>query len=213
MGRVIEPLVAPLITRVNTQLGWKLVLYPHWRPVFLLMMVPIIGPARVLRVMGYTPQAVVLLVIVIPCLLTGALIAGLLPLEGRLWELALLVLAPIIWCCAGLVLMFLIEKVWGALDDTYILDEESQFALGGFNDNSYTVFCFVNAHCPSWSASTANLGESQLWDTYACDHCSLRWRAFHDGGWGNKRIGLSILSGFFLAGMVVVADALIKAAI
>jgi hypothetical protein len=37
LALVIEPIVAPIIAWINAHLGWHLVLYPHWRPLFLLM--------------------------------------------------------------------------------------------------------------------------------------------------------------------------------
>jgi hypothetical protein len=46
MAAWIEPLLAPAIAWISVLLGWELKLYPHWRPLSLLLMMYMVAKAR-----------------------------------------------------------------------------------------------------------------------------------------------------------------------
>src|SRR5262245_26826642 len=46
LASYVEPLIIPVISWVNSVLGWHLVLTPIWRPLFLLFSIGIVAAAR-----------------------------------------------------------------------------------------------------------------------------------------------------------------------
>jgi hypothetical protein len=60
MEHIIQPYILPAIVWINAQFGWRLVLDPIWRPIFLIVIIPILALARIdwregarIRAVGY----------------------------------------------------------------------------------------------------------------------------------------------------------------
>jgi hypothetical protein len=181
MALAIEPLLAPAITWINSRLGWHLVLYQHWRPLFLLMIVLLMGFARIewpKNLDGWGE-----LVIMGIGSLFGALLAGLVPIEGRWWEQGLLAVAPLF---SIVMITELIARPMLVL--IYIIAMSGSFlpGLGRFSGVVTLAGCVIY------------IAEDCIVDGFKTQDITL------------ARSGFGILSGFILAGMIVAADWAVK---
>jgi hypothetical protein len=99
LALAIEPFIAPIIAWINAHLGWQLMLYPHWQPLFLLTMILHMGTFRAilrrdLKWLTKFSSATFNVVMIIIAALIGSLLAGLMPIEGHWWEQGMLAMLP-----------------------------------------------------------------------------------------------------------------------
>jgi hypothetical protein len=99
MARLVEPLVLPVIAWINELFGWRLKLYPHWRPMFLLMAILLL-PLAPKQIPSFR-KLLATLTFLLPAM-AGAILAGLVPIDGPWYFQGLIVIAPIagIWAFA-----------------------------------------------------------------------------------------------------------------
>jgi hypothetical protein len=200
MALAVEPLVVPLIAIINSGTGWRLTLYPHWRPLFLLMMVFFIGTLRAafrdVRINGRVAFRWVLIIVVI---LISALLAGLVAIEGRWWEQGLLALLPFS--------PLLPNIVAAAAGSVRGIGNRVAVVL------SFSLLPFTFAVCLSFvpgferSAGIATL--AVLMATISVGVFAVA--GIRDSDRSAIRAGFSMLGGFIVAGIILVADAIFKA--
>ena len=94
-GGLLRPALQPVLDWLNQTLHWSLQLHPHWAPLFALGMVVVLSATRASdnltfaqRFGGGALYSVLLLL--------GAILAGLVPLDGAWWAQALAVVAPLL---------------------------------------------------------------------------------------------------------------------
>jgi hypothetical protein len=209
MARVIEPLVTTAIAWINAQLGWHLVLYPHWRPLFLLTMVLIVGAARVIlseewRATGYKTNLGLDFGACAIGALIGALLAGLVPVDGGAWQQGLLAIPPLTVPGLYLIRLYFADDV---RDVEFFRWDLEAFLLGGTLAAGIGIIAASLSFVPGFAKSAAI-------DTLAVFVAAIGLWLFIGGLRSSVRMdmraGLNILGGFIVAGMIVGADAIIK---
>jgi hypothetical protein len=91
----IEPLLAPALNWFDFHFGWKIVLHPHWKPIFLILMVFSLPYARLLWHHGAKFRAAYSGVQYIMLALAGSIVASIVPLKSEWWSQGLIPALPI----------------------------------------------------------------------------------------------------------------------
>lgn len=127
LGAVAEPWIHPFLTWIGGLFGWDLTLHPHWRPIFVLMMVYAISYARGVLRDDLHPINTSAGLLMVPCVAIGTILAGSVPLEPHWLNQGLITLLAtlgimVAWKLAHLIgfamagygQSFLRELVWEA---------------------------------------------------------------------------------------------------
>ena len=202
-GAVVEPLLQPLVDAVNAQVHLNLHLDPHWRPLFILGMVFVIGLARSSWRSGDRKDAVLAVVFIGAGALVGAFVSGLMPLEGGWWAQGLSAALPTV----ALFMFFGLATIFssGPGERTPIsaaalfilLSGAIAFAIGAAL--SFVPGLETGAGVIALATIIALFGVGFLWDGLAKNDR------------GDAALGLTILGGFASAGLVLAADIALKA--
>lgn len=208
LGRLVEPVVQPLIAWLNARFNWALELQPHWRPLFALAMVLVVALMRYEAREGRWRLAGIALIVWTPLVAAGAVAAGLAPLHGG-W------LVQGVAAAAVLGLMGLGIGVSGAVDsladgdpaealsDTpRSLVRAAGFAVMGFALGALLSLVPVLAS----GASVAAVGAFVIFMGVV-----VLLGGLSDNDASDARFGLTMLGGFLAAGLIVAADAVVKA--
>lgn len=191
LGGMFEPLLQPLIRWINSYFNWSLELQPHWRPLFVLMMIVCMSGTRTAWHAGQHFYAIKLSAAALVSALLASLIVGVAPLAAGWWAHGLAAAAPPALVIVGL----LIAAGRFELSDLYLISTIAgvMFILG------------------------AALSLAPIFAESACI-LALGVLVFFAGVWwitpGDRfktRIGLTILGGFVVAAIVVAADFALKA--
>jgi hypothetical protein len=217
LSLAIEPFIAPIIAWTNARLGCQLMLYPHWRPLFLLTMMLHMGTFRaILRedpkwFTKFSRATFKALTIIIGALI-GSLVAGLVPIEGRWWEQGMLATLPWLSMLVALALDGLPDQVAHLLDQH---DPDSKISgRSEIVEPLLTVgalFFIVAASFSFMPGFERGAGIVALAAVLALNGVTAILLGIQHADRTEIRGGLSILSGFILAGIIVGADAIIKA--
>ncbi len=204
LGSGVEPLIQPVLGWLNAALGWSLTLNPIWRPLFALGMVFAMGFARASWQEGERGKAIYFGLAFGGGALIGAAIAGLAPAEAGWAAQGVRAGAPI----AGLFAVFLLahaarEALQGKLTEAGKTLAGASLFLLIFGGAGYAVAAGLSL-VPglSHAAGILTLG----------GFVALIGLQTLSGGLGSgnnqtvARVGLTILGGFFAAGMILVAD-------
>ena len=121
LGAWLEPAILPIISWLNGMMAVELTLQPHWRAVFVLTSVVVIGYARRIWRDGEAVTAVLFASGVSVGALIGAIAAGLTPLAPVWWVQALIAAAPIAALCAAFIVAVGIYKLFkGILSGAWV---------------------------------------------------------------------------------------------
>jgi hypothetical protein len=213
----VEPAFAPLIAWINARFNWELDLHEHWRPLFLLGMVMVVGRARGFFRDAPAEAAVVGATTALGALL-GALIAGLMPLSGGPWMQGIAGAAPV---AAIFMLMQIPIALWPSsrrIDEltgikTTLRSRLRDFArtIGETAVLSAIVFAIAAgvSFIPGLStgAGILTLGGLVLLVGLETLRASL---SKESPSYAGARMGLIVLGGFLTAGLILFADLIIK---
>jgi hypothetical protein len=183
----------------TVQFGWKLVLHPHWRPLFLLGMVLVMGGARTAWRAGERQRALLGGGAYTFVFLMGSAMAGLVPLSGGWWAQGLIPAVIMFTYCVALTVFTVSSKRASLFDGirATIYFSGLCFSLGA-------ALYFVSgvdrgAGILTFGGIVAVLGASLSIDGI------LRSKHFQ------ARVGLTTVGGFVAAGLILAADALVRA--
>jgi hypothetical protein len=203
-GAVVEPLMRPFVQALNAQLHAHLQLGPHWRPLFILSMVLVVGLVRSAWRSREYGEAVFGLIFIGAGALLGALVSGLMPMSGAWWMQGLSAALPTLT-------LFSFFGLAGAMsggdpgDRTPIVPaivfvliaSALAFALGA--GRSFAPGLGAGAGVVALGAIIALFGVGFLWLGLATNDR------------GDAALGLTTLGGFASAALVLVADVAVKA--
>jgi hypothetical protein len=213
----VEPAFAPLIAWVNETFDWELTLHAHWRPLFLLGMVMVVGRAR-----GFfrdaPAEAVVVGATTALGALLGALSAGLLPLSGGPWIQGIAAAAPV---AAIFMLMQIPIALWPSskrIDEltgvkTTLRSRLRDFASTIGMTAAFSAIVFAIAagisFVPGLSTGAGILMLAGLVLFIGVE--TLRGSLSKDSpSFAGARMGLIVIGGFLTAGFILIADLIIK---
>ena len=215
LGRVCEPLLAPLIAWINDLFALDLSLQPHWRPLFILLLMFALGVARAAWSDGLQLRAIAIALIGGAGALAGAVIAGLLPLSGGWLMQAIIAGAPV-----------LVLGLFAAAPTLLMLDPNRSSEPREVSDAvlfPVLIFCVAAVaamvggmltKAVPLGAGILGLGAAILLIGLMIMLAGLTLLAGGDdsrGARGVTRYGIILIGGFATAALILGADALIKA--
>jgi hypothetical protein len=199
---VIEPLVLPIVDALNTWLNLDLRLGPHWRSLFVLGMLLVLGLARGAWRSGHRRDAALAVLVIGVGALAGALVSGLLPLAGGWWAQGLGAALPTIALFAFFGIAAALsggeEKTpVGAAVLFVVIAGALAFVLGA-----------LLSLVPGLAAGAGVLSLALMIGLFGA---GFLWNGLRNNDPGDAVLGLIVLGGFVSAGMVLIADLAVKA--
>jgi hypothetical protein len=216
LALAIEPFIAPIVAWINAHLGWQLMLYPHWRPLFLLTMILHMGTFRAILREDQNwftkfSRATFKAVTIIIGALVGSLLAGLVPIEGRWWEQGMLATLPWLSMLVAFALDGLPDQLARLLDQH---DPDSKISgRSEIVEPLLTVgalFFIVAASFSFMPGFERGAGIAALAAVLALNGVTAIVIGIQHADRTEIRGGLYILSAFILAGMIVGANTIMK---
>lgn len=203
LSAYVEPVLAPVIAWLNQTFDWRLNLMPHWRPVFLLTLIFV--SAMVRRGAAVTLIKWLSPVVAGAAALIGAAIAGCIRLDASWGGQGLIAMAPMLTVLLGMSIVvhangLLTKKrlptARGCMINVVVIAIIAgvAFLLGA--GAAFTPF--PGAGIVALGAVVMALG------------VFLAVTGFKTNNVFDTRTALIILGGFFTAGLILAADALIK---
>ncbi|MGD9966522.1 MAG: hypothetical protein AB7T59_08385 [Hyphomonadaceae bacterium] len=216
IGSICEPLIAPLIAWINAVLALDLNLQPHWRPLFLLLLMFALGVARAAWSEGARLRVIPIALVGGFGALAGAVIAGLLPLSGGWPAQAIIAGAPVLvlGLFATAPTLIMLDPNRGR-DGPREVDDAVLFPVLIVCAAAVAAMVggMLTGHVPL-GAGIAGLGAAVLLIGLMIMLAGLTLQAGGDesrGARGVTRYGLILIGGFATAGLILAADAVIKA--
>jgi hypothetical protein len=215
LALAIDPLIAPMIAWISAHLGWQLMLYPHWRPLFLLTMILHMGTFRAIpredpKWFTKFSRATFNVVTIIIGALIGSLLAGLVPVEGRWWEQGTLATLP--WL--SMLVVFALDglpdqlaHLLGQHDPDSKIRSRSEIVEPVLTVGA--LFFIVAASFSFMPGFERGAGIAAFAAVLALNGVTAIVIGIHYADRSEIRGGLYILSAFILAGMIVGANAII----
>ena len=215
LGAIVEPLVRPFLAWLNARFDWSLELYPHWRPLFLLLAVMASSGIRNAWRFGARAVAITHGLGVIGGALVGALAAGLLPLDGSWWSQGLAAAAPVtaFYAFAGAQQLLTSPNSalrWWHLALLIPVVGGLMFAIGA--GVSFVPGLSTGAGILALGLLVLAVGLSNLWGgLFRSDwRQTYLQRDFAGAQRYQIQFGLTAVGGFVAAGLIVAADAIVK---
>lgn len=208
LGGIFEPLVQPVVDWVNRWLGWNLHIQPYWRPLMVLCAMATVGHARALWAAGRRSFAVWFGVSATASALLGSLVAGLIPPDG---------LASTFVGVAPVTILALILTILLSWETLYVGDFESLIeAIARIlaaplvvGIAIFTLGVLVIAVNPTLNpVPVAIVSLALLILSFAI---LLLSTALQERRNDDARSALTILGGFVVAGLILIADQVVKA--
>lgn len=201
---IVEPMLQPLVDWLNAQLHWRLHLAPHWRPLFILGMVLVIGLARAAWRAGHRLEAVLAITVIGAGALAGAIVSGLMPQDGGWWAQGLGAAAPTL----ALFSFFGGAAALSGGDPA----ERTPLAAAVLFIVISGAFAFVLGAALSLVPGLATgAGVLALALIIATFGAGFLWGGLINNDRSDAVLGLTILGGFASAALVLVADFAVKA--
>jgi hypothetical protein len=214
LGAAVEPVLQPLVDWINAQFDWSLTLDPVWRPLFTLGLVFAMAAFRAAwpgAKSAHIARAAVVSTFFFGvtgfCALAGAVAASLIPNQSVWWSQGLIAAAPTTMFVfgAGLGLtggVALVSK-WGAAMGTFVVFCVASLVFGLIAFAVAATLSFI----PAIAHGAGLLGLCGL--VLANGLIALR------GGLRRSvlvmtRAGLITLGGFMAAGLILIADVVVK---
>lgn len=203
-GAIIEPLTRPLLAWLNARLNWDLHLGAHWRPLFILGMVLVMGLARSAWRSDHRGEAVLAIGVIGAGALVGALVSGLMPLAGGWWAQGLGAAAPTL-------ALFLFFGLAAAMSGGDPADNTPLGAAALFILIAGALAFVLGAGLSFAPGLSTGAGVLALAIIIALFGAGFLWNGLANNDRGDATLGLTILGGFASAGLVLIADAAVKA--
>lgn len=208
VGGALEPVLGPAVAWLERVSGWDLVLQPYWRPLFVLLSMFVIGWTRTAWRAGAHVSAAAFFVLGIVGAFVGAAAAGLVPPSMPSRAL------PGIVAAAPLFLTGVCVAAPLAAMDGAVADRKLALGTG--------LFCLV-AMAIAWLGFMAGTAWSMAGVTNGAGVLGLGTVLLAIGGFSfvmatgpNRyalnaaRLGFVLLGGFFVAALILAADAALK---
>ena len=199
LARLVEPLIQPLIAWLNAVLGLKLELRPHWRPLFVLAVIPAVALLRT----------------------HGGFVRPLVMLRGVIF-----VLLPILLACLMARLVPETREGWrkGAYIAAFFVSLVQPILIWELSINVKTRGLSIRRALGIWGLVSAGLGGISLLLAWSGNGHPLELVAgivmsiggiflahgLKSGSQQTASLGLTILGGFVAAGLILAADAMVK---
>ncbi|HCK83527.1 MAG TPA: hypothetical protein DHW63_03120 [Hyphomonadaceae bacterium] len=209
IGAKLEPLIEPAISWLNGVLALDLILQPHWRAVFVLMSVMVIGYARRIWRDGEPVAAALFGIGASAGALVGAVAAGLASLVAVWWAQALIAAAPLAALCLTFGIAVSIYKLLhNRLGPTW---EDIGFMFGGTMGLGWIACALVYGAAMSRDPDMgAGAGVVVLGFLFFVIGMMSVVVGVAKSDRSAARFGLIILGGFLTAGLILLADAAVK---
>lgn len=207
LGAIAEPLIRPMIAWFNEQFGWSLVLQPHWRPLFVLAMVLVIGLLR--TVFGDSGVAMLIWYATVLTIsaAAGAIVSGLLPIAGVWYMQGAAAAAPLLFVLLSFGLGWTIEEAVQGKKDPAAGIRTMTRAIAMPSVIVFTLGAALS-FVPGLSSGAGILA---LGITVLVIGVWLFRMGMTSGQSFICRYGLTVLGGFLAAGLILGADAALKA--
>lgn len=121
IGAIVEPWFEPAINWLSTCFDWKVHFQPHWRSVFVLCMVVVMGILRAYTNWGQWGRATLGCVLMSSGALGAAIVVGALPLAGAWWVQGLIAAVPVFMLLVTLGMFISISSLLGRADVSKLL--------------------------------------------------------------------------------------------
>jgi hypothetical protein len=204
VGAMIEPLLQPLVDWLSAQLRIRLELSPHWRPLFILGMVLVVGLARTAWRVGHKQDAVLAIVIIGAGALVGAVVSGLMPTDGGWWTQGLGAAVPTM-------ALFTFFGGAAALSGGDPADR-TPVGIAALSILISGVVAFVlGAGLSFVPGLRTGAGVAALALIIATFGAGFLWGGLAQNDRSDATLGLTILGGFVSAALIVAADLVVKA--
>ncbi|MGD9968363.1 MAG: hypothetical protein AB7T59_17720 [Hyphomonadaceae bacterium] len=215
VGGAIEPLVRPVIDWLNQTLNWRLELYPHWRPLFVVTMLVGAGAIRNAWQLGAYGVAVSYGLGWLLGALLGALTAGLAPLDGAWWSQGFAAAAPVAMTYAATGIQQVVFARHAFLRWPHLIGAVAFVGLATFGlaaGLSFAPGVSDGAGVLTIGLLVLYLGVSNLWIGLFRRDLAEAWIGTRSDATPvyQARFGLLVLGGFFAAALIVAADAIVR---
>lgn len=204
LSAVAEPLIQSAIEWLAAQLNWHLSLAPVWRPLFALGMVVVLGDSRTRLRDGRLGHAITNGICLGSGLFVGAAMAGVAPSSGGWWAQGLRAAAPV-FCVMAMASLVDIASDVARGDREHLSKEIVELTLGAPLVGS-GVFAMAAAlyFIPGWAGSAGVIVLGVV--VVLLGAFFLARGLIRNGNRFDTRFGLTVLGGFFAAGLILAAD-------
>jgi hypothetical protein len=204
VGAMVEPLLQPVVDWLNAQFDLRLELAPHWRPLFILGMVLVVGLARTAWRAGHKQDAILALLVIGAGALVGAVVSGLMPLAGGWWAQGLAAAAPTM-------ALFTFFGAAAALSGGDPADRTPLRMAALFIVIAGVVAFVLGAALSFVPGLSTGAGVIALAVIIAVFGAGFLWGGLAGNDSSDATLGLTILGGFVSAALIVAADLIVKA--
>lgn len=202
IGNALEPLLMPVIAWLNGFFDWRLVLHPHWKPFLMLVMTFVAGLARTGMSEAKPVDFIAFAAMAVGAFL-GAVAVGLVPLNAGWWAQGLAAAAPwalVIWI-SGLVLLLFGARGSAGNALFALLFGAALAAIAFVLGAGLTFVPGIEGGAGLLASGLALIAIGVL----------ALLAGFKSRDALIARVGLTMLGGFVAAGMILAADAGVKA--
>jgi len=215
LSAYVEPLLAPVIAWLSRTFDWPIELLPHWRPVFLLLLIFVSANVRrggIVAFVNWVSPPVLIIAALI-----GATIAGCIPLDSSWIGQGLIAMAPITAVFIGMTVVMIAYSAVRSHQSTRSLPRAAVRKARPLRASvgllaiigTVSGFAFLLGAAASL-APIAGAGIVALCAVVVALGGFLVVAGFTTNNIHDIRTALIILGGFFTATLIVAADWIIK---
>lgn len=212
VGGVLEPLLAPAVAWIERIFGWELTLQAYWRPLFVLIVMFVVGWSRTAWRTGALASATAFFVLGVLGAFVGAAVAGLVPPSVPARALPGIVAAAPLFI-VGVFVAAPLAAMDGALEKG--TDPGFVVATGLYCLVAMAIAWIGFLAATAWAMTGMRSGAGVL--GLGTTIVAIGLYAFVMATGPNRyalnaaRLGLVLLGGFFTAALIVLADTVLKA--
>ncbi|MGQ0531636.1 MAG: hypothetical protein ACT4OF_02965 [Caulobacteraceae bacterium] len=207
VGAMLEPILRPALAWLNETFDWGLVLQPHWKPLFMLATVRLSANARLAVQPPLKPYDIfVSLPLVVLVTLAGVVLSGCIAIDGSWLMQGAIAALPIGF-------MMLAMSIMGASSEfVHQGGISGRFAASLLDAFFFTLIAWLLGATLTFlpgvemGAGVLGLGALLLVQALLSVLAGL-----NTGSVYGTRMGLIMLGGFFTAGVILIADAILRA--
>lgn len=209
VGALFEPLLMPVVRWIGSLLRIDLQLHPHWRPLFVLVMVFFVSLARAWWNSKAPWQATFFILSGGLGGLVGSVVAGLFPLNASWWAQGAAAGLPILCAVFVIGVSYMLRELPAGIGRAFGDNIPPASAIGAIGGTIAFVAAVIVGLLPVLSQGAGVVGLAIV--IFGAGVASVFWGAARKHAF-TVRVGFTVLGGFIAAAIILAADQALKIA-